>query len=84
MGVLEYATPEILDHKAYTKVVDIYSVGMIAFEMVSREIPFASQDINPLSLALKIVKGDRPDFPNYTPQFWRDMVESCWHSDPLC
>ena len=56
---------------------------MVAFEMVSGEIPFASQAIDPLSFALKIVKGDRPDFPKYTPQFWRDMVESCWHSDPL-
>src|SRR6185369_9663087 len=27
-------------------------------------------------------KGDRPEIPEYTPPFWRHMIESCWHPDP--
>ena len=39
-GVLPYMSPEVLNGKPYTKATDIYSFGMITYEVVTSERPF--------------------------------------------
>lgn len=43
-GTLCYVAPEILSQKPYDKGVDIWSLGIIVYLMLSRHLPFDSTD----------------------------------------
>src|SRR5207245_75284 len=62
IGVMGYIAPEILQGQKYTKAADIYSISVIAWEMVSGKAPFANETNDNL-LSFKIIKGVRPDIP---------------------
>ncbi|RGB37359.1 hypothetical protein C1646_756985 [Rhizophagus diaphanus] len=57
-GVLPMIVPEVLRVKPYTKVADIYSFGIIMWEMNS-EIPAFSDVSHDLNLALNVCQGLR-------------------------
>ncbi len=40
MGTISYLPPEVIHHGAYSPAVDIYSLGIIAYEMLTRQKPF--------------------------------------------
>ncbi|RIA91641.1 kinase-like domain-containing protein [Glomus cerebriforme] len=60
-GVLPYIAPEILRGQNYTKASDIYSFGIIIYEVISGLPPY--HDVNhDENLAIKICEGFRPRF----------------------
>ena len=66
-GVLPYIAPEILRGQNYTKAADVYSFGIIMYEVISGLPPYhdVSHD---KSLAMKICLGFRPRFNIKVPQ----------------
>ena len=40
MGTLPYAAPEIVNDMAYSKLVDIWSLGVMTYYLVARVLPF--------------------------------------------
>jgi serine/threonine protein kinase len=64
-GTLRWTAPEVLvDHPKWSEKADIYSLGMVFFEIVSGgEIPF-KQDISITTLIKNIVSGLRPKIPD--------------------
>ncbi|CAB4439868.1 unnamed protein product [Rhizophagus irregularis] len=81
-GNLPYIAPEILRGKNYTKAADIYSFGIIMYEVISGLRPYdnISHDEN---LAIKICKGLRPRFNIKVPQLIVQLIKRCLDSDPL-
>ncbi|PKY46708.1 kinase-like protein [Rhizophagus irregularis] len=77
-GVLPYMAPEILSGGQYSFASDIYSFGIIMYEIASGKIPFYHEDINPNI----IIQGSRPGRPHSTPVVYIQLMESCWDSDP--
>jgi len=95
-GVLPYMAPEILRGKPYTKAADIYSFGIIMWEMTSGIPAFNNMPHN-LNLSINICKGLRPkivEVPNIfddtkEQKVFKDLeieytklMERCWDSDP--
>ena len=97
-GVLPYIAPEVLRGKPYTKAADIYSFGIIMWEMTSGKPAFNNvpHDFN---LSLNICQGLRPEiFEGKTPKIFDDtekqkvfegteikytkLMKRCWDSDP--
>lgn len=64
LGTLRWTPPEILSNKSeWTTASDIYSLGMVFYEIVSGRIPF--DDIGDESQVMQlIVAGRRPDIPD--------------------
>ena len=55
-GVLPYVAPEVLRRMPYTRAADVYSVGMIMYELWSGKLPFEGKDYD-VPLAVNICSG---------------------------
>ncbi|RHZ80204.1 hypothetical protein Glove_139g334 [Diversispora epigaea] len=77
-GVLPYIAPEVLSgDEEYTKAADVYSFGIIVYEMITGFPPYP--DIpHDEDLAIKICNGLRPKIPFNTPKLITRMIMRCW------
>jgi serine/threonine protein kinase len=75
-GVLPYVAPEVLLRESYTQSSDIYSFGIIAYEILTGLLPYYDKkhDVN---LALEICQGTRPKFQIKIPQLLEDLIKRC-------
>ncbi|CAI2178749.1 11656_t:CDS:10, partial [Funneliformis geosporum] len=80
-GVLPYIAPEVLRGKPYTIAADIYSFGIIMWEMTSG-IPAFNDVPHDYNLALKICRGERPNIIKGTMSEYVGLMEKCWNNDP--
>ncbi|CAG8556614.1 20010_t:CDS:10 [Racocetra fulgida] len=75
-GVLPYVAPEVLQGQPYTQASDIYSFGIIAYEIFANAHPYPEMD--DLDLALKICQGLRPNLDTaILPQLLKDLIKRC-------
>lgn len=58
-GTLSYVAPEVLMQKPYSKEVDIWSLGIIAYLLLSKVLPFDDEDDR--EIARQTIQ-DNPDF----------------------
>lgn len=85
-GIVPYVAPEVLsagDFSAYTQNADIYSLGIIMWQLTSRNIPFYDHKYDE-SLCKKIrCQNLRPSVIPGTPKDYEEMMKRCWDSDIL-
>ncbi|MCE8163182.1 MAG: serine/threonine-protein kinase [Candidatus Moeniiplasma glomeromycotorum] len=82
-GVLPYIAPEVLRGRPYTQASDIYSFGIVAYEVLSSLPPYHDLP-HEVFLATKICQGLRPNLDNIiAPQLLKDLISQCWNVDPL-
>ncbi|RHZ46365.1 hypothetical protein Glove_624g28 [Diversispora epigaea] len=76
-GVLPYIAPEVLSGEEYTKAADVYSFGIIAYEIVTGFAPY--YDIpHDRDLARQICNGLRPKIPFHIPKLITSLIMRCW------
>ena len=80
-GVVPYLAPEVLSGEPYTKESDIYSFGMIMWEHTTGKKPFHDRSHNH-HLILDILKGERPEITEDTPEFYANLMKDCWDPKP--
>ncbi|CAI2182010.1 6375_t:CDS:2 [Funneliformis geosporum] len=81
-GVLPYVAPEVLSGQPYSQASDIYSWGMIMYEIFSGLTPYPERDYD-TSLAIQICQGLRPNLePVIIPQLLKDLISRCWDAEP--
>ncbi|CAI2167956.1 16927_t:CDS:2 [Funneliformis geosporum] len=81
-GNLPYIAPEVINGKGYIFASDIYSIGMLMWEISSGQPPFAGFD-HDYDLVMKIMNGMRPQIVQGTPLEYSSLMEQCWDADPL-
>uniref|UniRef100_U9UIF9 non-specific serine/threonine protein kinase n=1 Tax=Rhizophagus irregularis (strain DAOM 181602 / DAOM 197198 / MUCL 43194) TaxID=747089 RepID=U9UIF9_RHIID len=82
-GVLPYIAPEILRGQSYTKAADIYSFGIVMYEVISGLSPYHNLIFNDF-LATKICLGLRPRFNTIkVPQFIVHLIKRCLDANSL-
>ncbi|PWU07020.1 MAG: hypothetical protein C5B43_00950 [Verrucomicrobia bacterium] len=73
-GVLPYMAPEVIQGRPYTQASDIYSWGMLAYEMFSCSPPFYEYTHDSI-LGLRICEGLRPNIDEtIMPQLLRNLI----------
>ena len=80
-GIIPYVAPEIFQGQKYTKASDIYSFGMIMWELMTGRRPFWDQNHN-TELIIEICDGHRPPIVSNAPEGYIELMQECWHSDP--
>lgn len=80
MGTVQYAAPEQLSGRPVTAASDIYSLGVVAYEALAGERPFAGE--SQMVIALAQVNDAPPAMPARVPLPVRDIVMSCLAKDP--
>ena len=80
-GVIPYLAPEVLSRKPYTKESDIYSFGMIMWEFTTGKKPFHDKPHDHLLIS-DILKGERPQVTDDTPEFYAELIKRCWDHNP--
>src|ERR1051325_9407276 len=79
-GNLPYLAPEVIVGKETTFASDIYSIGMLMWEISSGQPPFFNK--HPYDLVIKIINGMRPKIVPGTPLEYKELMEQCWDADP--
>lgn len=81
-GVLPYVAPEVLRKQPYTRAVDVYSIGMIMFELWSGRRPFEGREYNAL-LAIDICSGSNMFLVKYShSQFMEGLLDNSIYRNP--
>ncbi len=80
-GVIPYIAPEVLCGKPYTKAADIYSFGVIMWEMTSG-VPAFNNVPHDFTLSLDICQGLRPEIVKGTDAEYKNLMIRCWDDKP--
>src|SRR5437763_10551236 len=81
-GITPYIAPEVLRrNKKNTKESDVYSIGMLMWEIFSGHPPFDDR-AHDYHLILDICKGLRPQILPNMPKDYVEMMKKSWDDDP--
>lgn len=80
-GTYRWMAPEVIEHKPYNHKADVFSFGIMLWELLSGKVPYAH--LTPLQAAVGVVqKGLRPAIPRHTHPLVLELLERCWQQEP--
>jgi len=80
-GSYRWMAPEVIRHERYSHSCDVYSYGMLCYELLTHRVPY--NDTTAVSAALRVARsGIRPDLPPTAPHGVCDIIQCCWQQDP--
>ena len=80
VGTPYYLSPEIFENKPYDSKSDIWSLGILLYEMMALKMPFIANSLPMLSV--KIMKGNYPPPPSIYSKELREIVDKCLKIKP--
>ena len=84
LGTCYWMAPEIIVNKRYSTKVDVYSYGIIIWEVCTRKTPYSCMSQQQVQFYVSVKKG-RPNLkiiPNNTPPKIVQLMQMCWEHDP--
>eukprot|EP01054_Gregarina_sp_Poly1_P010849 Gregarina_sp_Poly_1__10848@NODE_83_length_15529_cov_95_045531_g71_i0_p1_GENE_NODE_83_length_15529_cov_95_045531_g71_i0NODE_83_length_15529_cov_95_045531_g71_i0_p1_ORF_typecomplete_len1156_score136_67Pkinase_Tyr/PF07714_17/1_2e68Pkinase/PF00069_25/8_9e52Pkinase_fungal/PF17667_1/8_7e07ANTH/PF07651_16/4_2e05Kinaselike/PF14531_6/1_8e03Kinaselike/PF14531_6/0_0021Transformer/PF06495_11/0_0085FTA2/PF13095_6/0_033Kdo/PF06293_14/6_1e03Kdo/PF06293_14/0_31_NODE_83_length_15529_cov_95_045531_g71_i019165383 len=86
-GTYHWMAPEVVLGRTYRESVDVYSYGIILYELCSDALPYEELSyLEPQVIGrLVAVEGRRPDLSKLRldcPRELRDLMVQCWNQDP--
>jgi len=79
-GVIPYIAPEVLNGAKSSKESDIYSMGIIMWELTTGCKPFANVE-HDYSFMYEIIDGERPEITNHPSTCFANLMKKCLDSD---
>lgn len=80
-GTYRWMAPEMIQHRPYTQKVDVYSFGIVLWELITGMLPF--QNMTAVQAAFAVVnKGARPIIPSECPPALGEIMTRCWNANP--
>ena len=76
-----WRAPETSERRNYSWPADVFSFGVVCYEILSGEVPFRGMVQGPDLLKL-VREGKRPEIPTYCPRTVAELVNACWATDP--
>uniref|UniRef100_A0A6M2DJQ0 Mitogen-activated protein kinase kinase kinase 7 n=1 Tax=Xenopsylla cheopis TaxID=163159 RepID=A0A6M2DJQ0_XENCH len=82
-GSAAWMAPEVFEGSSYTEKCDVFSWGIILWEVISRRKPFDKIGGNAFSIMWAVHKGQRPPLIENCPEPITTLMCECWHQQPL-
>lgn len=80
-GTYRWMAPEMIKEKLHTKKVDVYSFGIVLWELLTALTPF--DNMTPEQAAFAVCqKNARPPLPTDCPVPLSRLINRCWSSNP--
>ncbi|KAL1812453.1 hypothetical protein ACET3Z_022518 [Daucus carota] len=80
-GTYRWMAPEMIKEKAHTKKVDVYSFGIVLWELLTALTPF--DNMTPEQAAFAVCqKNARPPLPSTCPVAFCHLINQCWAGNP--
>lgn len=81
VGTPQWMAPEVLREESYTESADVYSFGVLLWELVTLRAPF--QDISPLRVIFLVAhRNERLPIPESCPEDVAHLIQLCWLPAP--
>jgi serine/threonine protein kinase len=81
-GSPAWTAPEIVRLEPYTNKVDVYSFGIMLWQLFTRDEPYPGREAG-MDLAMEVAfEGLRPVVPSFCPQEYSDLMKQCWADKP--
>ena len=79
-GTLRYMAPEVALGRQYNSSVDVYSFGVIVWQVLRSKVPF--RDMGKKAYIQEVVVGGkRPALDRRWPLGFSQLLQKCWHED---
>lgn len=76
--------PEIWRQQPYDERVDIFSLAVVFWELVTRKKPYSDLQIDGLALVNAVAaQGLRPQIPIFCPSELAELIVECWDNSPV-
>lgn len=85
VGTLVYMAPEVLSNEKYSEKADIYSFGVVLWEIFTGNNPYEDEryrDLNQFQLTKCIVDNERPSLDGVEPTI-SQIIAECWNANPI-
>lgn len=82
VGSFYWKAPELLsNHQRHTKQSDIYSLGMVFWELATGQKPW-DECADETTVFVKVKMGERPTIPDDVPENYKHLIEDAWNHCP--
>jgi serine/threonine protein kinase len=79
-GSLRYMAPEVVLNRAYNEKVDVYSFGIMVWQIATDRIPFKGMSKDQFVRDI-VLNKQRPKLDPSWPPGFKALLEGCWHDD---
>ncbi len=81
ISVVNRLAPESLaDHTVYTTKADVFSFGMVLYEVMTQKVAYEGR--NAIHIIKAIDAGERPEISASADPEYAQLVRDCWAQDP--
>jgi len=80
-GTTQWMAPEIFTGASPSEKTDVYSFGIILWEIVTRLDPY-DKHMDYISVEAAVLREERPLIPNSCPAHLAELITHCWDMDP--
>jgi len=80
-GTYSHMPPEVIKSSTYSKASDVWSFGVLLWELLTGEVPY--KGIDPLAIAYGVAVNKLTlPIPSTCPDIFSNLIHACWHTDP--
>ena len=79
---VRWMAPESLSEHEFSPASDIWSYGVVLWEMVNPGAKPYGEVVSEFECGLKIIGGLKPDIPTCYPCTVQKIMKACWHKQP--